>query len=55
MFLVRIYELIVGEGGGGGFNNPGVGLFAFIVLFDYNIAIIRWNLFEVVKMGTSHE
>jgi len=41
MFLVRIFELIVSGKGGGGVNNPGVGLFAFIVLFEYNIAIIR--------------
>jgi len=55
MLLVKNYELIVDKRGGGGFNNPGVGLFAFIVLFDYYVTIIRSYIFEVVKMSTSHE
>ena len=55
MLLVKNYELIVDKRGGGGINNSGVGLFAFIVLFDYYVTIIRSYIFEVVKMSTSHE
>ena len=45
----------MGSGGGGGVNNPGVGLFAFIVLFDYNVTIFRGYVFKIVKVRTSHE